>query len=88
MTNAKYLFGCSSIMTVSPVTAKAIYKTMTNNQMTSEEFGIRPRSKYKMSFSGISGEDLFEEKFLMGGSLHFYAAILMLVQEFLGNRPR
>lgn len=65
-TNATYLFGCSSIMTVSPVMAKAIFKTMTNNQMTSKEFGIRPRSKYKMSFSKVTGEDLFEEKFLMG----------------------
>ena len=65
-TNASYLFGCSSIMTVSPVMAKAIFKAMKNNQMTSEEFEIRPRSKYKMNFSKITGEDLFEEKMVIG----------------------
>lgn len=65
MTNASYLFGCSSVMTVSPVMAKAIFKTMKANSMTSEEFSIRPTSKYRMSFSGITGEDFFEEKFIM-----------------------
>jgi putative hemolysin len=63
--NASYLFGCSSVMTVSPVMSKAIFKTMKTNEMTSEEFSIRPRSKYKMSFSAVTGEDIFEEKFIM-----------------------
>ncbi|MBY0416180.1 MAG: GNAT family N-acetyltransferase [Bdellovibrionales bacterium] len=64
-TNASYLFGCSSIMTVSPVLSKAIIKTLKSNQMTSDEFKIRPRSKYKMSLSNVTGEDIFDEKYVM-----------------------
>lgn len=65
-TNAQYLFGCSSIMTVSPVMAKAFVKVMTSQQMISEQFVIRPRAKYKMNLSRIKGEDVFEEKFVIG----------------------
>lgn len=65
LTNASYLFGCSSVMTVSPVMAKAIVKTMKANNMTSEEFTIKPTAKYKMSLSKVTGEDIFEEKFIM-----------------------
>ena len=64
-TNAKYLFGCSSVMTVSKPLSKALVKHMKNNQMTSEEFGIRPIGKYKMDLSKARGEDIFDEKFVM-----------------------
>ncbi len=62
---AQYLFGCSSIMTVSPVMAKAIVQVMTEKEMISQKFLIKPKLKYKMSFSRVKGEDLFEEKFIM-----------------------
>lgn len=65
LTNAKYLFGCSSVMTVSKPMAKALMKTLRNNQNTSEMFNIHPIGKYKIDFSKVKGEDLFEEKFVI-----------------------
>jgi putative hemolysin len=62
---ADYLFGCSSIMTMSPVMTKAILKSMRGQGMLSEEFLIRPLVKYRMSLKGVVGEDLFEERFVM-----------------------
>jgi putative hemolysin len=64
-TNAKYLFGCSSIMTVSKPMSKALVKTMKANNMTSELFNIRPIGKYKMDLSKVKNEDLFDEKTVM-----------------------
>lgn len=62
---ADYLFGCSSVMTISPVMAKAILKVMDKEEMTSDEFIVRPLVKYRMNFEKVTGEDLFEEKFIM-----------------------
>ena len=63
---ADYIFGCSSIMTVSPVMAKAIYNVMDKNEMISHAFKVKPKAKYKMSFSSVSGEGVFDEKFILG----------------------
>jgi putative hemolysin len=61
-TNAKYLFGCSSISTVSKSKSWAFVKTMEANQMTSDLFLISPVGKYKMDFTNIKGVDFFEQK--------------------------
>jgi putative hemolysin len=64
-TNAKYLFGCSSVMTVSRSIAYALMKTMAKNQNTSELFNITPVDKYKIDFSNIKSDEIFEEKFII-----------------------
>ncbi|MGZ3788114.1 MAG: GNAT family N-acetyltransferase [Bacteriovorax sp.] len=64
-TNAKYLFGCSSIMTVSRPLALALVNTMQAQQMLSSQFKICPIGKYRMDFSKVKGEEFFEEKFLL-----------------------
>lgn len=64
-TKAKFLFGCSSIMTVSETMSEALVKAMTKNQMTSNLFNIHPIGKYKMDLTKVRGADVFEEKFVL-----------------------
>ena len=65
LTKASYLFGCSSVMTVSKPLTKAIIETMKKNHMSSEEFNVAPIGKFKVDFSRVKGEDVFDEKFVM-----------------------
>ncbi|MDO9181805.1 MAG: GNAT family N-acyltransferase [Bacteriovorax sp.] len=64
-TNAKYLFGCSSIMTISKPMAKAIVKILVKTKNTSDKFNVSPIGKYKIDFSKIKGHDVFDEKFVI-----------------------
>ncbi len=53
-TKAEYLFGCSSVKTESPADAKAIIESLKKKDQFSEQWGITPTEKYRMSLSLVS----------------------------------
>lgn len=52
MTDAKYLFGCSSVKTVDFETSKIIYDYLKDEGMLRNDLGIRSIGKYAMDMSG------------------------------------
>ena len=87
-TKAKYLFGCSSVMTVSKPLTKAIIQAMNKNQMTSEEFNISPIGKFKVDFSKVKGEDVFDEKFVMSKIPSLLKSYVSSGAKVIGNPAR
>lgn len=49
-TNAKYVFGCSSVKTMSPHIAFALCSYLNDKNYSADEYGIAPIGKYKMHY--------------------------------------
>jgi putative hemolysin len=64
-TNAKYLFGCSSVSTISASLSDALFNSLKRNQHTSKNFNIGPIGKYQIDYSKVRSSNVFEEKFLV-----------------------
>ena len=72
LTNASYLFGCSSISTVSTQTALDIYTFMSQKGYCEEAFNIKPTSDFMMSFKGLEASEDKEVKKLIPSLLRSY----------------
>lgn len=51
LTKSRYLFGCSSIKTVDPETAKLLFHYLKNENLVQDHFGIDSTGQYLMDFS-------------------------------------
>jgi putative hemolysin len=72
MTNARYLFGCSSVKITDPNAVGRLMSYMKSENMTSEEYGIRPTSEFNMGPLPQSDESLDEAKKLLPPLLRSY----------------
>ena len=53
-TSARYLFGCSSIKTISPLVARQLVEYFKNRGEYLEDFKIKPIGKYDMNLTSVS----------------------------------
>lgn len=72
MTNARYLFGCSSVKITDPNAVGRLMSYMNVEQMTSQEYGIRPTSEFSMGQLPECETDLDEAKKLLPPLLRSY----------------
>lgn len=72
MTNARYLFGCSSVKITDPNAVGRLMSYMKSEDMTSDEYGIRPTSEFNMGTLPHSENSLDESKKLLPPLLRSY----------------
>lgn len=71
-TNAKYLFGCSSIKTTSPRVAYEISEYFIQKENCETDFSIEPTADFAMDFTGLKSENNPEIKKMIPALLRSY----------------
>ena len=63
LSNARYLFGCSSIKITDPTISKGILEKLKNNGHTDDNFNISPTRKFYMNLNNIQSSEVSESEY-------------------------
>jgi putative hemolysin len=72
LTEARYLFGCSSVYTVRPQMALNVVNYLKDKEKHSTEWDIKPTSKYDMNYDNCTEEAVFDVKGMIPSLLMSY----------------